>query len=370
MGLRSRFLILARHRLFFSVMWKSKVRLIWLVIGAMSMSACSSQRFPVSDHSDGSVFYNEDRSVNFDRGLLDMIKWKFSGEEEVWPDAVVDNVEPNFSKQLGQGEGAVTFINHATEFVQFEKFTVLTDPVFSERVSPFSWMGPKRHREPGASLAELPKIDVVIVSHNHFDHMDIDSLVAVEKKDQPIFIVPLGNKAFLEENGINHVVELDWWQSYSSDAGFDITLVPMQHWSARGIFDKFETLWGGYVVESSGLKVLFAGDTGYNKQFKEIEEKFGAMDLSLLPIGAYEPRWFMKDQHMNPEEAVQAHLDLRSKLSIGMHFGAFQLTDEGIEDPVTDLVKSLMSKNIDLKDFIVPKNGQTTFFESATPDVK
>lgn len=343
-------------------------KVLLFIISGISLAACSGNRIPVSDHSDGKIFYNEDRTAEVGKSLFDVIKWKLWGDAEPWPEFVDDNWKPNFTQPLMPGEGMVTFINHATELVQFERLTVLTDPIFSERASPFSWIGPKRHRSPGASIEALPKVDVVIISHNHYDHMDLDSLVAINKKDHPTFIVPLGNKKYLEDKGIKNVVELDWWQNHSSKDGSIITLIPMQHWSTRGLFDRFEALWGGYVIESSDLKVLFAGDTAYNRQFKEVQEKMGPMDLSILPIGAYEPRWFMKNQHMNPAEAVQAHLDLKSKLSVGMHFGTFQLTDESIDDPVMDLAKELAAEKLDPKEFIVQKNGQTIFFNNVKSD--
>lgn len=335
---------------------------VLLLASAFFMTACSAQRYPVTDHSDGERFYNQDRSNDVEKSVFDLLKWKLAGNAQTWPESVDDNVTPNFSHSLQQGEGAVTFINHATDLVQFPELTVLTDPVFSERASPFSWAGPKRHRTPGASIEELPKVDVVVISHNHYDHMDLDSLVAINQKDQPTFVVPLGNKKYLVDNNIHNVIELDWWQDYTTKKGSIITLVPMQHWSARGLFDRSEALWGGFVIQSAGLSVLFAGDTGYNRQFKDIEAKFGPMDLSLIPIGAYEPRWFMKNQHINPAEAVQAHQDLKSKLSAGMHFGTFQLTDEGIDDPEKALAMSLAEQGIDPNDFIVPKNGQTIVF--------
>lgn len=337
-----------------------KLNTLHLFALSILILSCSHQQFPVTDHSDGKMFYNEDREVGVNKGLFDLLKWQLAGGKKDWPDHKDDNETPQFVKKLGSEDVAVTFINHATELIQLEKLTIITDPIFSERASPFSWVGPKRHRKPGAEIAELPKIDVVVISHNHYDHLDIASLIELQKKDQPQIIVPLGTKAVLEESGIKNVTELDWWQNYKTQ-GVTITLVPMQHWSARGVFDRFEALWGGYVFESADLKILFAGDTGYNRQFKEIKEKLGAMDLSILPIGAYEPRWFMKEQHLNPADAVKAHQDLNSKLSIGTHFGTFQLTDEGIDDPIMDLETELQSAKIDLKDFVAPKNGQTIF---------
>ncbi|RYZ65408.1 MAG: hypothetical protein EOP09_14320, partial [Proteobacteria bacterium] len=312
-----------------------------LALVGLSLFACSTPRLELSDHSDGKKYFNQDPNVTVGKSLLQVLKWKFTGDLKEWPDFVKDNVAPDFTRDLAEGEGAVTFINHASELIQFKDLTVITDPVFSERVSPVSWFGPKRHRDPGATLDNLPKIDFVLVSHNHYDHLDLDSLTAINKRDHPTFIVPLGNRTLLEGEGIESIVELDWWQNHKTSNGSLITLVPMQHWSARGIFDRFEMLWGGFVISSSELKVLFTGDTAYNRQFKDIAEKLGTMDLSILPIGAYEPRWFMREQHMDPQDAVRAHLDLKSNLSIGTHYGTFQLTDEGIEDPITELSKAL-----------------------------
>jgi L-ascorbate metabolism protein UlaG (beta-lactamase superfamily) len=326
----------------------------------LSLSGCAQGAKMESDHYDGKRFYNEDRSVTVNKNIFEVIKWSLTGDKKTWPDWVDDNSIPEFKKSVHEHEVNVTFINHATVFLQFATLNVITDPVFSMRVSPFSWLGPKRHRKPGSELKDLPKIDIVILSHNHYDHLDLTSLQKINEKDHPIFIVPLRNKTLLESVGIEKIVELDWGQSYKTENGFLVTLVPMQHWSARGVFDRSEALWGGYVLDSSGFKVLFSGDTGYNTHFKEIRDEFGPMDVSLLPIGAYEPRWFMKEQHMNPEEAVRAHQDLQSKLSIAIHFGTFQLSDEGIDDPVRDLLTSLQAAHISQSDFLVLKNGQST----------
>jgi L-ascorbate metabolism protein UlaG (beta-lactamase superfamily) len=176
-------------------------------------------------------------------------------------------------------------------------------------------------------------VDYVVISHNHYDHLDIQSLVGVQKKFDPVFLVPIGNSEVLKENGITKVMELDWWESHGP-----IELVPAQHWSARGVFDRNRALWGGYVFRLNGKRVFFAGDTGYGPHFSKIRERIGMMDVAILPIGAYEPRDFMKNQHMNPEDAVLAHLDLGAKRSFGIHFETFQLTDEGFEEPRDQLV--------------------------------
>ena len=275
-----------------------------------------------------------------------------------WPSFIQNTFQTNIPKHVLPNEVAVTFINHATLLVQFGGINILTDPVFSQRVSPLKWLGPKRVREPGVAMGDLPKIDVVSVSHNHYDHLDLPSLKALAKFFDPVFVVPVGNAALLHANGIQKVIELDWWQS-TTIKNCTIHCVPAQHWSGRSLRDRYKSLWGGFVYQYNHQKVYFAGDTGYNKHFKEIFEKFGLMDMSLLPIGAYEPRWFMKEQHINPEEAVKAHLDLHSRLSIGMHFGTFRLANEGHEHPLRDLKISLEQHQIESSAFITLEHGET-----------
>ncbi len=246
-----------------------------LIIIFLILSSCSTVRYPVTDHCDGEQFFNEDRSTTVNKSFFDLIKWKLTGDSVDWPEAVNDNHTPDFSRKLSTGQVAVTFVNHATQLIQFEKFNVITDPVFANRASPFSFVGPKRHRQPGVAFDQLPTVHVVLISHNHYDHMDLDTLVNLYKRDRPQFIVPLGNKKILQDVGIENVVEIDWWQSVKTPSGDNVTLVPMQHWSARGLFDRLETLWGGFVVEASGVKVIFAGDTGYNRHFTEIKKSLG-----------------------------------------------------------------------------------------------
>ena len=345
----------------------TKLRVLggFLLILSCAAYAHKSEYLP-SDHFDGKQFFNEDRTAQFDLGFAVVLKGLFTGSRKSWPDKVNDNLKPDFSKPLAFGEAVITHINHATEFIQVQSLNVLTDPIFSNHCSPYSWIGHSRHRDPGAELSALPKIDVVLISHNHYDHMDIESLKEIERRDHPIFIVPIGNKIYLTEIGAAKIVELDWWQVYDVDKS-KISLVPMQHFSSRTFTDRYESLWGGFVLDASGVKVLFAGDTGYNSQFNRIREHFGSIDVSILPIGAYEPRSFMKPLHMNPEEAVLAHIDLKSSLSIGDHFGTFQLSYEGIEEPVIALQKSLASSGISHDLFLAPKNGQTIFYTRNNP---
>jgi N-acyl-phosphatidylethanolamine-hydrolysing phospholipase D len=261
---------------------------------------------------------------------------------------------------------AVTWIGHATALVQIGGLNVITDPIFSERASPLSFLGPKRQVSPGISLADLPHIDAVLISHNHYDHLDETSVKALnaQKGGAPLFMVPLGMKAWLAERGIANAVELDWWQAHKL-GNLEIVLTPVQHWSARGLNDKMQNLWGGYALFAPDAQVFFAGDTGYSKDFADIAARFaerqskGGFDIALIPIGAYEPRWFMKDQHVNPEESVRIHKDLKAKASLGIHWGTFELTDESLDEPPEALAKARLAQGVSEEAFFVMKIGQT-----------
>ncbi len=314
--------------------------------------------YPLSDHYDGKFFFNS-WGMNNTKSLIDVLKWKLSGRAKEWPE------EKKYikaqSRLVTKGAAAsvhITYVGQATTYLQDAEVSVLTDPQFSQRASPLSFMGPKRYREPAVTIDQLPSLDFVVVSHNHYDHMDLPSLIALDKKFKPEFIVPLGNAKYLREVGISNVIELDWWQEYKF-----VQLVPAQHWSARGVNDRNEALWGGFIIKLSGKKIFFAGDTGYGPHFKLIREKCGQIDLSLLPIGAYEPRYFMRDQHMNPEDAVFAHQDLNSNKSFAIHFETFQMTDEGYEEPRQELLKQLEAKNLSKESFFIPQLGETLILE-------
>lgn len=316
--------------------------------------------YPPSDHFDGERFSNLDRTKTVKKGLLDVLKWRFSRRPMGhWPKRAGNEFQPDLPRSLGERELAVTGINHATDLLQFSGLNVLTDPVFSERASPVEWIGPRRVRPPGIAFDALPRVDVVLVSHNHYDHMDLRTLRRLFLRDRPRFIVPLGNARTLEGAGIEGIVELDWWRESKIGDETTATLVPVQHWSGRSLWDRRRALWGGFFLKRGPVSAVFAGDTGYGAHFKLIRERLGAPDLSLLPIGAYEPRWFMKDQHINPEEAVRAHLDLGSRLSAGMHFGTFRLTDEGIDDPVTALAAARRAHGLAEAAFPALHNGLT-----------
>ena len=266
--------------------------------------------YPVSDHFDGKRFFNP-YGISNEKSFGTFLKWQMTSEKKKWPEFVDDVVvtKPSSPKQ---NQYKVTFINHATTLIQIGPFNILTDPIYSERASPVGFAGPKRARGPGVSFEDLPKIDWIIVSHNHYDHLDIDTLEAIDRRDQPKILVPLGDKKILDKRSIKNVQEVDWKQTVK-DGELELTFDYAIHWSSRGLFDRYHSLWGSYVVNYRGTKIFFAGDTAYAQHFREIAELHGPFDLALLPIGAYEPRWFMKEAHMNPEEAVMAYFDLNTK---------------------------------------------------------
>ena len=264
---------------------------------------------------------------------------------------------------------AVTWVGHATVLVQAGGLTLLTDPVFSARASPLGFAGPKRHQPPGVMLDALPHVDLVLASHNHYDHLDEASIrgLANQAGGPPLFIVPLGLKAWLADKGVHHAIELDWWERHQVE-GVEVTLVPAQHWSGRGVTDRMKTLWGGFAVLAPDCHLFFAGDTGYSRDFEDIRSHFaerqaahagGGFDIALLPIGAYEPRWFMAGQHVNVHEAVKIHRDLGAKRSLGVHWGTFELTDEALDEPPRALGRVRAAEGIHENDFFVMAIGET-----------
>ncbi|MBV9783797.1 MAG: MBL fold metallo-hydrolase [Acidisphaera sp.] len=297
-------------------------------------------RFPVSDHCDGRRFFNPGQQGGR-RRRLDLLRWRLGGHRARWPERIIDPPYPPPPDSVKPGSLALTYIGHASFLIRLPGLVVLTDPIFSERCSPLSWLGPRRARPPGIALDMLPRPDVVLISHNHYDHLDLPSLRDIARRHAPRFITTLGNAATLRRAGIAEAIELDWWQE-TSLGPVRITATPARHFSARSPFNRNRSLWAGFMVTgdmvTSGTgRLLFAGDSGAGPHWQMIRERLGAPDLALLPIGAYEPRWFMRAVHMNPEEAVAAHHALGARRSIGMHFGTFQLTDEPIDAPVRDL---------------------------------
>ena len=290
-------------------------------------------------------------------GLADILKWQLSGSRQKWPRWIENKTYPPPPKRVLGRDLKITWIGHSTVLIQTAGLNILTDPFFSDRASPFQFMGPKRVRTPGVAIEDLPQIDLVLLSHNHYDHLDAPALQLLKKHHDPKLITTLNNGRFVKNYPCT---ELDWRQSLEVGE-VRITLMPALHWSKRSFGDTNKALWGAFVIETQSGVIYFAADTGYGsgETFREVKSKFGAPRLSLLPIGAYAPRWFMKPQHMNPAEAVQAHLDLGSKKSLAIHHGTVQLTDEAVDAPVRDLLEAMAHAKILAKDFIVSDIGET-----------
>lgn len=314
----------------------------------------------VSDHFDGNIFYSygltpETRVVDHSR--VKMFKWLFSRKRYSWRWRDVGTT----TKPAERVEGAtmvVTFINHSTLLIQTEGKNILTDPVWSKRVSPFSFIGPKRFQDPGVLFEDLPPIDIVLISHNHYDHVDLATLRKITKKWDPPIIAGLGNKQYLTEKGFTNVTELDWWEDFTFGESLRIVCAPGQHFSSRALSDRDNTLWCGYVIETPHGDSFFAGDTGYGEFVKRIQERYKEFRLAMLPIGAFRPQWFMGPVHISPEQAVQIYDELKVRTAIGIHHSTFHLADDGQDEPkeIIDAEKAKRSDNV--LNFIVPKNGE------------
>jgi len=334
-----------------------KILIATIGILALSNKLFAKEVFNKSVFKDG-IFYNnyiDHKMASF----KEFWKWR---KESTKPDPVsfpLAQNNPEFLKD-NKTQKTLTWIGHASFLLQLNGINILTDPHLTKRASPLSIAGPARTTPPGLNIENLPVIDIIVISHNHYDHLDretIQQIIRKQKHNQPRIFVPLKLKKLLKSFGAKNVMELGWWDNTKFK---NITLhsVPVQHWSNRS-FNTNKTLWCGWVIETSNFKTFFCGDTGYSNDFLTIQEKFDYMDLSLIPIGAYAPRWFMKDHHCNVEEAIQIHKDIQSKQSIAMHWGTFQLTDEPMEEPV-ELLKSLINqKNLSKKEFISMQHGET-----------
>ena len=275
---------------------------------------------------------------------------------EPWPRSV--EVHPHQPPPLHGAAAVVTFIGHATFLIQTAAGTIITDPIYSQRAGPFNALGPHRVRQPGVRFDDLPPIQIVLLSHNHYDHCDVRTLRALAKRFDPLVVTPLGNAKLARSAGLSRVEELDWWQP-SRLSTVPVALTPAHHFSARSPFDRNRALWAGFMLTMGNTRIYFAGDSAYSPLFKDIRQRMGSIDLALIPIGAYEPRWFMHAVHMNPAEAVRAHLDLGSPSSIGMHFGTFPMTIEGIDEPLRALDEARREHHIPPEQFRVLDFGES-----------
>lgn len=317
---------------------------------------------PKSDHFDGKKFINPN-------GL------QANGFKEVFRFMRERQMEPyNYNyetferteaipEKLDDSKIKITFVNHSTFLIQYAGLNILTDPIWSFRCSPFQFAGPNRMRPPGVKFEDLPKIDLVLLSHNHYDHFDTNTVKDLIKKYQPHFIVPLGMKKSIHKLGGKRVEAIDWNQSVEFEK-ISITGTPANHFTSRGLFDRDRTLWCGYLLQFGNHKLYFVGDTGYGPNFKKIGEQYGPIDISLIPIGAYKPEWFMGPIHISPPQAIQVHKDIQSIQSIAMHFGTFPLADDGQGTAEKELALAINESDVDSKKFLVPDEGHSYDFST------
>ena len=297
------------------------------------------------------------------QGLRGFLRWRRTAarvEPKTFP--LADN-DPSYLLQ-NRRETTLTWIGHATFLFQVAGLNILTDPQFSERASPVQWLGPRRMVPPGLALGELPPIDLVLISHNHYDHLDRGTMRALGRLAAPprLCLAPLGLRRKLERWGLPQVLELDWWQSHRCGR-LTTHAVPVQHSSVRSGFDRNRTRWCGWYLDAPGQRFLFAGDSAYSGDFQTIRRRLGPPDLAALPIGAYEPRWFMRHVHATPEEAVRIHRDLACRQSVAMHWGTFVLTDEPLDEPPRRLEAARAEAGLGEREFLLLRHGETVRLE-------
>ena len=310
----------------------------------------------ISDHFNGKTFVNPGNVQA--KGLKDVIKWSTNRNRQPWQEMMHVPPGPKPDPKVEDGI-KITFVNHSTFLIQAGGLNILTDPIWSERTSPVQFAGPKRMRPPGILFTDLPNIDYVIVSHNHYDHLDVSTMKKLIEHHGPKIITPLGVAKYVEKLGSVNAIDMDWWDERNLEHGLKIACVPAQHFSGRGTYDRDATLWCGYIIMYGESNIYFVGDSGYGNFFKEIREAYGGMKVSLIPIGAYLPQWFMSPIHISPAEAVKVHQDVESEISIGMHFGTFPLADDGQHQPVEDLKKALNNAGIHDGSFRVIEEGES-----------
>ncbi len=319
---------------------------------------------PVSDHFDGAWFFDPEGAAP--RSRADLLRWvigsRWGGTRAKWPALAPSPYADHPPARVDGASWRICYVGHASWLVQTAGINLLLDPVWSLRASPFRRFGPKRVNDPGIAFGDLPPIDLVLVSHAHYDHLDLPTLSRLAATHHSRVITPLGNDTIMRNYDPSIAVEgYDWDQRVEIAAGMAVTAVPTRHWSARNLSDRNMSLWASFVIEAPAGRIYFVGDSGYGDgaYFRRTRDRYGPLKLAILPIGAYEPRWFMRDQHMNPAEAVQALFDCGAEAALASHYGTFQLTDEAIDAPVLALTDALKAANIPATRFHALRPGQT-----------
>jgi L-ascorbate metabolism protein UlaG (beta-lactamase superfamily) len=313
---------------------------------------------PRSDHFDGKRFQNEEPFP--EQRFGDLLRWQLHRHRGFWPNEDLPPGPPP-PRRVGKGELRVTFINHATVLIQLDSLNILTDPVWSPYIGPDIEDGRWRHRAPGIRFKDLPPIDVIFLSHNHYDHLDVPTLRQLVRTFHPRIVAGLGIEAFMLKQQValsGEEMDLDWWQRLDLSSGVRVTFVPAQHWSGRGLTDHRRTLWGGFVIEGPSGIVYFAGDTGFGRFLSEVKARFGPMRLALLPIAPFRPIWYMRRKHMGPADAVRAAQLLGAGTNIAIHWGTFELGDDGEHEAADTLGQALAEAHPTIPRFWTLENGE------------
>ena len=330
-------------------------------VGAIELARFRNSYYdgPVSDHFDGLNFYNPDGHAP--KGFIELMKWQLGGGRKKWPSSYPSPYSDQPPQRVDADDLRVSFVGHATVLIQTGGLNILTDPVWSDRCSPVSWAGPKRVNKPGIGLDELPPIDVILLSHNHYDHLDLQTLSHLKQVHDPLVVTPLGNDYILKDHVPDFRIAVgDWGDSIELSKTTKVTLEPMHHWSARGFGDRRNALWAAFVLQGPAGQIYHIGDTGFHdgKNYRDVKERYGPIRLAVLPFGAYEPRDFMRNQHQNPDEAVQGHQLCGAEFTLGHHWGTFQLTDESIEDQLEALEAARQKHDVSADVFRALQPGQ------------
>ncbi len=332
------------------------------LIGLLLTGCANYYEGQKSDHFDGERFFNPGKPLN--KGFGSFLKWRITADRQEWPEFTELTAYDQPPERVFGDQLRVSFVGHATVLIQTQGLNILTDPVWSERASPVPWAGPRRVHPPGIAFQDLPPIDVILISHNHYDHLDLTSIERLWKRFEPRIIVPLGNDHIIGDHNSAIVAEpYDWGESVQLSREVVGYLEPMHHWSARGMLDRNKALWAAFCITTPGGNIYFVGDSGYGggDYFRAAKEKFRSFRLAIVPIGAYEPRWFMSYGHMNPEESVQTFEDLGRPYLLPTHYQIFPLTDTGYQQPLSDLRQAMGARGVE-KGRIVPLMAGESWF--------